>query len=333
MSRLLLLAALFVWPLAVQAQDTGTPGPEAPATGLPDLDYAQSPEYRSAAYPSWRGDLLRSVGLEEHKRSEGGVLGQLSLTAGRDCWASVIYYAQTGRGLLLLDGLPLPAGQQTTLTFPLPPGDSGYTRLLLWDARPAAGALRLVEAKALDPQRRLAGVLDERWFSRSKPGPQLPPYSDFDMGVPAGIFRARLPNVRAGLLPDGTVVARNCAVYSRGPVRTGSDTWGSFGQWQLTSGMPLELKMVLPSRRDYSHVVLRLQGTAGSIAPREALRLSVEVNGWRGAEQTLSGGKGEAEQVSFDVSQNVEYGLNTFTLRMESFGAEWLLRRIELWIE
>lgn len=331
MRRLLLSATLPLLAVAVQAQEMTLTDHPAP---LPDLALARSTDYRSAVYPDWTGRALRSAGLVEHKRTEGGVLGLLTLSASADCWVSVLYYAATGRGMELLDGLPLPPGQYTTLSFPLPPGDAGLTRLLVWSSRPGEAVLQALEEQALDPQRRLPGVLDERWFTRTAPGISLPAYDERQPHPPEGFYRARYAAYSATLGTDGTVTARNCSVLFRGPTRFASDQWGSFGQWQLGAGTVLELKLALPSRRDYSRAVLRLQGRLdGPFAPSEAVRLRLEVNGWRSDEVTLSGGIGEPEQVSFDLSRSIEYGLNTLSLRSDSFGTDWLLRSIELWLE
>jgi hypothetical protein len=233
----------------------------------------------------------------------------------------------------LLDALPLPYSQQTTLTFPLPPGDNGLTRLAVWHERPAAAMLAQLELAAWQPGLELPGLVDERWYSRSQPAAALPYTDDRLPSPPQGFFRARGPNVRATIGADGAVLARNCGVYFHGPLRFGSDNWGSYGQWQL-GGPPLELKMVLPKRRDYSRAVLRLHGRLdGPFAPSQPLHLRLEVNGWASGEVALAGSIGEAEQVSFDVSQNIEYGLNTFSLRSDGLGADWLLRSLELWIE
>jgi hypothetical protein len=304
------------------------------ASLLPDPGLAQSTEYRKAAYPDWTGKALRSATLAERKRSEGGVLGLLTLTASDECWVSVLYYAATGRGMELLDGLPLPPGQHTTLSFPLPPGDAGLTRLLVWRTRPDAAMLEELGASALDPERILPGLVDERWFRRVQPGVSLPVYDERQPHAPSDFFRARYPVYSATLGSNGVVTTRNCSVLFRGPTRFASDQWGSFGQWQLGAGTVLEIKLVLPSRRDYSRALLRLQGQLdGPFVPSEAVRVRLEVNGWRSDEVLLGAGIGVQEQVSFDLSQSIEYGLNTLSLRSDSFGTDWLLRSIELWLE
>jgi hypothetical protein len=305
---------------------------------LPDLAVAQSTAYRQSAYPDWSGRVLREATLAERRRSEGGVIGTLSLQAAQPGWVSVLYYSETGQGYNLLDALPLPASQHTQLTFPLPPGDNGLTRLIVWQRQPEAEVLVRLEHAALDAQRRTGGLSDERWFARTTPGAVAAPTDErlrYER-APAGILRSRTPYVWATLGPDGVASAKNCAVQYSGPTRIGMDNWGAFGQWQLGVGGSLKLQFVLPSRREFNHAVLRVQGQLSGQGPggRPAL-LQLDLDGRRIGETPPAGAAGTVEQLSFDLSQTIGYGLNTLSLRNGAAGGggDWLLQNIELWVE
>jgi hypothetical protein len=328
--------ALHAMALAVAAGALLAAGAAWAEGAPPDTATAQSSAYRSQAYPDWDGRVLAQADLAEHRRVEGGVIGVLALRGTQPAWVSVLYYAEAGPGYSLLDALPLPAGQQTELTFPLPPGDAGVTRLIVWDAQPAADRLTALLTDAVDPQQRTAGLVDERWFSRTTPrigGRYQDERWDYER-PPGGILLSRTPYTWATVGADGVVTAKNCAVQFSGMTRVGTDSWGAFGQWQLGAGSDLGLQFVLPARRDFTRAVLRLQGAqTAPLLPGQAPTIQLDLNGWRAGESPVTAAPGGAEQVSFDLSQNLQYGLNTLALRSSGFGSGWLLQRIELWVE
>jgi hypothetical protein len=258
----------------------------------------------------------------------------LAVEAERDTWVSVLYYAQTGRGYRMLDVLPLPQRQHVRLTYPLPPGDAGLSRLLVWSGQPPEDLLAALTDAPLDSSRRVRGLLVEYWFARSATlaPPALPDARRLAQPAPAGFTLSRWPYAYASLDPDGTVQARNCSVAFRGLTRSDMDSWGALGEWQLDPAAPLALSVDIPLRRSYNRAVLLLRGTLAGLHP-QPLSLRLEASGWQVGEMAVQQPAGAVELVSFDVSHDLQAGLNTLSVRCDGFGSSWLLRGAELWLQ
>jgi hypothetical protein len=310
----------------------GSPG-LARAQAPLDLDAVTSHSYRQAAYPDWDAGILREAGVVEEKRREGGIAGVATVRAARDCWISALYYSASGRGYLMLEALLIPVRHDTTATYPLPPGDAGLTRLVVWETRPKAALLAQLVNVPVDPARRVPGLLEELWLPRSRPqAPEI--WLDERLRLhpaPQQFMLSRQPYAAATLGLDDVVEARNCAVTFRGITVPGSDVWGSFGQWQIGVGNSVQILVPLPLGSGVRHAELRLQGQQAVVRGQASLELGIE--GWRSTEVPLQAGAGEMELVSFDLSHDLQPGLNTLSLRMANPGGNWLLRSLELWVE
>jgi hypothetical protein len=306
-----------------------------PALAAPvDLAEVTSAAYRSANYPDWDEGVLREAGAVEQKRGDGGIDGLVTISVSQDAWVSVLYYSSSGRGYRMLDELLVPTRHHTTAVYPLPPGDDGLTRLIVWDTRPKPSLLDSLALAPVQANRRIADLVAEQWFPRSRPQPAQVWLDERQriQPLPLQFFLSREPYAAATLGTDDVVRARNCAVTFRGLTLVDNDIWGSFGQWQLGVGNKLQVSVPLRNGMGLRQAELRIQGQQ-AVATRGQTGIELDVNGWRTTEVPLQAGVGELELLSFDVSHDLEPGMNTLSLRTSSAGSNWLLRSIELWIE
>jgi hypothetical protein len=300
-----------------------------------ELAQVTSAAYRAATFPQWDPAVLRDWHAREEKRGEGGLRGLVTLQLARDAWVSTLYYSASGRGYRMLNELLVPVRHRTTASYPLPPGDDGYTRLIVWESRPKDSVLELLLATpVLASGTRIPELLFEEWFPRSQPL-AAQPWRDERQRIqlaPLQFLLSREPYAAARLRTDDVVEALNCSLTFRGQMLVDSDIWGSYGQWQLGLGNALQLTVPLRTGMGLRHAELRLQGQQPD-TPHGQAGLQLDVNGWRSTEISLRAGESEMELLSFDVSHDLQPGLNTLSLRTTASGSNWLLRSIELWIE
>jgi hypothetical protein len=265
-------------------------------------------------------------------------LGLVTCTSQYDAYVALIHYSGDGRATLYAAGLPLPAGDEVTLSFELTTETPGLSRLLLWSYPPDEAWLNILAQYPNWVEEPVPGVLSQQWFSGGNHAVFLPPWDD--PWRPAADQRwASYAGAQllcwAKPLPVGTVQAKDCAVLFTGTVSTGFDEYGIRAYWELDWAAELELVLVLPSQLEGAHTELFLYGedTAGSTFLAEP-ELTIAVNGWVLDEMdAISLFREPGEPTIASLSRYTVSGENHIELLNSTFTDSALrLGEIEVWV-
>ncbi len=295
---------------------------------------------RLDVFPDWDESVLRSAEYSETGAGWFENKGMVTVRSSRLTYANLIHYAESGRAYIVNHGLPVRDDQQITFSFKLPKEErAGITRLMTWRQPPEPSWLNLLARHPNYDIEPVVGLEQQRWFSRGAGKAKAYPWetrfrSAYD--PPRGFIIGELPAVYAEIDSNGLVKSKDCAVSSSGYKRLAFDEYGGFGQWMLDWGTDLSIEFELPKYANPVYAELRLYGQPdSSFGIQLTPVLEVSVNGWtQSSDSAYSDFDATAQPIALDVSQYMEAGINRVQLRLGSLAdTEWLLERLELWME
>lgn len=250
----------------------------------PDVETLSQLEIIANMFPDYDPSQPLDAEYSEYLPYYQPPLGLVTCTSQYDAYVALIHYSDDGRAASYAAGLPLPAGDEITLSFELITEAPGLSRLLLWSYPPDESWLSILALYPNWVKEPVPGVLSQQWFSDGQHTVSLPPWDDPWRPV-SGKRRASHAGAQllcwAKPLPAGTVQAKDCAVLFTGTVSTGFDEYGIRAYWELDWAAELELVMVLPSQLEGAQAELLLYGEdkASSTFLAEP-ELTITVNGW-----------------------------------------------------
>lgn len=304
----------------------------------PNVDVLSQPETIARVFPDYDPSQPLSARYSEYLPYYQPPQGLVTCTSTIDAYIALIHYSSDGGAALHGAGLPLPAGDEITLSFELTEKTPGLSRLLLWNYQPDEGWLNILAQYPNWAEEPVPGVLCQQWFSGGQHPVSIPPWDD--PWRPAGDQR-RVSYAGARLLcwakplPAGTDQAKDCAVLFSGTVSTGFDEYGIRAYWELDWAAELEIVMVLPSQLEGAQTELFLYGedsTASTFLAEPGL--TITVNGWTLDEiDAISLFHEPGEPTIASLSRYTVSGVNHIGLVNSSFtDSASRLSEIEVWV-
>jgi hypothetical protein len=294
------------------------------------------------AFPDARPGVLRSATYAEVQTRPARRYGLVTCAARSAGFVSLLYYAGNGSSFAAHRALPLPVNHTTTLTFRLPVGEYGITRLILWKSAPADSWLRHLALNPNDLSTAVPGLVAQRWFQRDSaaemPRSMLLPWEGSlrrTVEAPASFLAAPWPWFSAHLAPGHIVEAKNCAVLFDG-IET-FDVYGVARHWPLSWSAQLEVDFELPLSISVSQAQLEVAGLPVKREGFGPADLEVTVNGWRVPWPDAGAYAGDAAATmqlsAWQVGQYLKTGSNTVVLAAPTGVESWQVEAVRLWIQ
>jgi hypothetical protein len=332
-----ILGLLAVWALPWAVQAAALPYPALDWEQFPERQWSLQQLDAVALYPDWDPSAFKFETYQETEQNFGAYYGVAACQVYDPLLIAVVYYCTDGRVYLAQEPLQLVAGQRITITWRLPVQDAGVSRLMLLAKQPNSSDWTAMLANPVKPAGPVKHLVAEQWLGRQAPQYTRLPWESLlrtTPDPPAGFMYGSWPTCRAWLEPDLNLASKDCWVKTTCPANFSIDEFGPAGRWQLDWSNEFSFGYQLPPGPVASAVVLLTGRAKADFTGAATPQVELEINGWRvdtPAEQLIS--SSGLQQYYADVSQYIQAGWNTTTMRLNAAGGGILqMESVELWV-